>query len=63
VDKSTRTAAEARRHLAERRNALIRSLGFAGQDEQMEAHMALILKIQSVIDVIDRVGHEIEAMP
>ena len=60
MDKSTRTAAEARKHLVERRNALIRSLGFAGQDEQMEAHIGLILKLQSVIDVIDRVGHEME---
>ncbi len=63
MDKSSRTTAEARRHLVERRNALIRSLGFAGQDEQMEAHMALILKLQSVIDVIDRVGHEVEGTP
>ncbi len=60
MDKSTRTAADARKHLAERKNALIRSLGFAGQDEQMEAHIGLILKIQSVIDVIDRIGHEME---
>ncbi len=63
MDKSTKTAADARRHLAERRNALIRSLGFASQDEQMEAHIGLILRIQSVNDVIDRIGHEIEGSP
>lgn len=46
--------AAARKHLTERRNALIKSLGFSYQDEQMEAHMDLIVRIQSAIDVIDR---------
>src|SRR5579863_6297446 len=52
------TVAEARRHLVERRSALIKSLGFAYQDEQMEAHIGLIVRIQSVIDIIDRVSRE-----
>jgi len=46
--------AAARKHLVERRNALIKSLGLSGQAEQMEAHMDLIVRVQSVIDVVDR---------
>jgi len=47
---------EARRHLIERRTGLIKSLARAYQDEQMEAHIDLILRLQGVIDVIDRVA-------
>jgi hypothetical protein len=50
--------AEARKHLVERRSALIKSLALSHQDEQMEAHIGLIVRIQSVIDVIDRVSNE-----
>lgn len=57
MDKSNPVAA-ARKHLVERRSALIRSLSYAQQDEQLEAHMGLIVRIQSVIDVIDRVARE-----
>jgi len=48
----------ARKLLVERRRALIKSLGFAQQDEQLEAHMDLIVRLQAVIDVIDRVARE-----
>ena len=48
--------AEARTHLVERRTGLIKSLARAYQDEQMEAHIDLILPLQGVIDVIDRVA-------
>jgi len=54
--------AEARRHLVERRTGLIKSLARAYQDEQMEAHIDLIVRLQNVIDVIDRVSGE-EAPP
>lgn len=54
--------AGARKQLVERRNALIKSLALASQSEQMEAHMDLIVRIQSVIDVVDRVIDE-EARP
>jgi hypothetical protein len=50
--------AQARKHLVERRSSLIKSLSFAHQDEQMEAHIDLIVRIQSVIDVIDRAATE-----
>jgi hypothetical protein len=54
--------AAARKHLVERRAALIKSLIFAQQDEQMEAHIGLIVRIQSALDIIDRVAAE-EASP
>jgi hypothetical protein len=47
---------EARRQLVERRTGLIKALARAYHDEQMEAHIDLILRLQSVIDVIDRVA-------
>jgi len=58
MDKVPHTAAAARKHLAERRTALIKSLSYAQQDEQLEAHMGLIVRLQEVIDIIDRVAHE-----
>jgi hypothetical protein len=58
MGKSDDTVAAARRLLAERRRALIKSLGFAQQDEQLEAHMDLIVRIQAVIDVLDRIARE-----
>jgi hypothetical protein len=53
----------ARKHLAERRNGLIKSLGLSYQDEQMEAHIDLIVRIQVVIDIIDRVAKEEPSSP
>jgi len=50
--------AEARKHLVERRTGPIKSLGLSHLDEQMEAHIDLIVRIQSVIDVIDRAAKE-----
>ena len=50
--------ASARKYLVERRSALIKSLGASHQDEQMEAHIGLIVRVQAVIDVIDRVSKE-----
>jgi len=58
MEKSANPTAAARKHLVERRSALIKSIIFAQQDEQMEAHIDLIMKIQSVLDVIDRVIEE-----
>lgn len=55
MDKSDNSVAAARKYLVERRSALIKSVSFAQQDEQLEAHMDLIVRIQAVIDVIDRV--------
>ena len=63
MDKGNGTVAAARKHLVERRSALIKSLGFAQQEEQLEAHMDLIVRLQSVIDVIDRVAAEETASP
>ena len=59
----TRDNAAAREHLVERRSALIKSLRFAQQDEQLEAHMDLIVRVQSVIDVIDRIADEEAVSP
>ena len=50
--------AGARKHLVERRNALIKSLGLSSQNELMEAHMDLIVRIQKVIEVVDGVIEE-----
>ena len=63
MDKGNDTIAAARRHLVERRSALIKSLGLAQQEEQLEAHMDLIVRLQSVIDVIDRIAAEETASP
>lgn len=58
MDAKTDPVVAARTHLVERRAALIKSLSFAQQDEQLEAHMGLIVRIQAVLDVIDRVARE-----
>ena len=50
--------AAARGLLVQRRRSLIKSLGLAQQDELLEAHMDLIVRLQAVIDVIDRVARE-----
>ena len=63
MNRSDDPAAAARRLLVERRRGLIKSLGFAQQDEQLEAHMDLIVRLQAVIDVIDRVAHEDAGAP
>lgn len=55
--------AEARRLLVERRSGLIKSLGLLHHDEQMEAHIGLIVRIQSVIEVIDRAANEEAGSP
>ncbi len=58
MDNSKDAVAAARKYLVERRSTLIKSLGFAQQNELMEAHMDLLVKLQSVINVIDRVARE-----
>lgn len=63
MNKSDDIVAVARSLLVERRRGLIKSLGFARQDEQLEAHMDLIVRIQTVIDVIDRVAREEALVP
>ncbi|MDR3419877.1 MAG: hypothetical protein P4L80_01315 [Xanthobacteraceae bacterium] len=51
--------ADARKNLVERRNDLIKSLSHSfGGAEQMEAHIDLIVRIQNVVEVIDRVAAE-----
>jgi hypothetical protein len=55
--------AEARKHLVARRSTLIKSPGHGFQDKQMEAHIDLIVRIQSVIEVIDRVAAEQAVSP
>jgi hypothetical protein len=50
--------AAARKNLVERRDSLIKSMGISGQNEQMEAHMDLIVRVQSVIDVVDKAMNE-----
>ncbi len=50
--------AAARKHLVERRNSLIKSMGLSSQNEQMEAHMDLIVRVQNVIDVVDKAMNE-----
>lgn len=62
MDNKTNPVAAARAHLVERRAALIKSLSFAQQDEQLEAHMDLIVRIQAVLDVIELVARE-QAVP
>jgi len=57
-DDNQNNAAAALKHLIERRDALIKSLIFAQQDEQLEAHMDLILRIQRVIEIIERLTRE-----
>ena len=54
---------EARKHLVERRDGLIRSVALSRESEQMEAHMDLITRIQKVIDVIDRIDREEATLP
>jgi hypothetical protein len=63
MNKSDDIVAMAHRLLVERRRGLIKSLCFAQQDEQLEAHMDLIVRIQAVIDVIDRVAREEAVAP
>ena len=53
----------ARKHLVERRTGLIKSLMRSSADEQMEAHIDLIVRVQSVIDVIDRAAKEEAGSP
>jgi hypothetical protein len=56
-------SAEARKLLVERRSGLIRSLRLSQQSEEMEAHMDLIVRVQQVIDVIDRIDREEQTSP
>ena len=63
MDQSKDAVAAARKYLVERRSTLIRSLGFAQQNEPMEAHMDLLVRLQGVIDVIDRVAREQALVP
>jgi hypothetical protein len=55
--------ADASKKLVERRNSLIKSPGFSYRDEQMDAHTALIVRFQTVIDVTDGVSKEKAAPP
>ena len=54
----SRQLSEARRQMVERRRLVIRQLGSGHDQEQMEAHINMMMKIQSAIDVIDRVIHD-----
>jgi peptidoglycan hydrolase CwlO-like protein len=55
--------ANTRKKLAERRSSLIKSVRFSYQDEQMKAHIDVIVRVQGVIDVVDRVSKEEAASP
>jgi len=49
--------ADARKQLVDRRDGLIKALGHSlGGTEQMEAHIDLIVRVQGVIDVIDKIA-------
>ena len=49
----------ARKHLAERRSALIEVLARAFQRDQSDAHIDLIIRVQNAIEVIDKaIGEE-----
>lgn len=49
----------ARRHLVEQRRSLIKSIGFGYQREQTEAHINLVTRIQTAIEVVDKaIGDE-----
>jgi hypothetical protein len=51
-------ASEARDQLVEQRRLLIRAIAAGHSRAQMEAHLDMIVKLQSAIDVIDRVSDE-----
>jgi hypothetical protein len=49
---------EARKQMVEQRRLVIRSLGSDHDRDQIDAHINMMMKIQSAIDVIDRVIDE-----
>jgi len=51
-------ASEAMDQLVEQRGLLIKAIAAGRSREQLEAHLNMIVKLQSAIDVIDRVTHE-----
>ena len=53
-----RQLSEARRQMVMQRRLMIRSLGTGHDRDQMEAHINLMVKVQSAIDVIDRVARK-----
>jgi hypothetical protein len=57
-----RILSEARRLMVEHRRSVIKTLASGYDREQMEAHINMILKIQSAIDVIDRVSQDERAL-
>lgn len=44
----------ARQHLVEKRSSMIKAMSFAGPNEQTEAHVDLVIRIQNGIEVIDK---------
>ena len=48
--------AEARRQMVEKLHAVMRTLAFGHDPEQLEAHIDRMMKVQNAIDVIDRVS-------
>lgn len=57
-----RQLSEARKQMVMQRRLMIRSLGAGHDRDQMEAHINLMAKVQSAIDVIDRVAQEERAL-
>jgi hypothetical protein len=55
MDESTYLKA-ARRKLLERRHAMIKELAASAHGEQLEAHLTMMVKVQSVLDILDKVG-------
>jgi hypothetical protein len=51
-------ASEAMDQLVEQRGLLIKAIATGRSREQLEAHLNMIVKLQSAIDVIDRTSHQ-----
>lgn len=48
---------EARRQMVEKLHAVMRTLAFGRDPEQLESHINMMMKVQNAIDIIDRVTH------
>ena len=54
----SKNLSEARKQMVEQRRHVVRSLASGHDREQLEAHINMMMKIQTAIDVIDRVAEE-----
>jgi hypothetical protein len=53
---NVKVLAEARRQMVEKLHAVMRTLAFGHDPEQLESHINMMMKVQNAIDVIDRVS-------